>query len=309
VDFTKPVKWVYVRNDDGKRTNRLPEAYAILLADAFGGEVETGIMKVSDERNTGATLKERVSREFQFAGKVEKGFQYVIVDDVWTTGQTTVSLMEYIIKEGGVVPAVTTLATAANGARIKPTERLLQRVIEKGRINSVESANKFLGIDLRKATGSELQAYIGKGTKGVFGIQDWFSNAAPSLALDFASKGVARRGEGDSKAPSGIASNRDLFGHLSQDERRKVTTKPTQGAFQFSTSFPRLSEMDDDSLIAAALASRLALDSKERMNNALKFDTVMKMVKKAHPTMTGDELRSRALAVQGETLKIARNIR
>jgi hypothetical protein len=56
------------------------------------------------------------------------------------------------------------------------------------------------------------------------------------------------------------AAQTDCIKSLSNEERRHLTTKPSQGVFKFSTLFPRLSELDDDSLIAAALASRMALD-------------------------------------------------
>ena len=299
VSEPQPVRWVYVRNDDGKRTNRIPEAYAGLLAERFGGVVDTGIVKVSDERNTGAKIKSRVGREFQFAGEPAKGSVYVIVDDVWTTGQTAVSLMEYLGKKGANVAAITTLAVASNGSRIKPTGDLIGKVLAKGHVDSVERAEEITGVDLRKATGSELQAYIVKGRKGAFGLESWFGSAAPVLPLDFADKGTKK----------GRATRFDLFAHLTAEQRKRVSTKPVQGAFAFSTAFPHLSDLGDDSLIAAALASRLALDQKDRMIRSLKFDTVRKMVKKAYPTLADGPLQTKVMNVHHDALKLARKIR
>ena len=293
-----PVRWVYVRNDDGRRTNRIPEAYAALLAETFGGVVDTGIAKVSDERNTSASIKSRVGREFQFAGEPAKDAVYVIVDDVWTTGQTAVSLMEYLEKKGANVAAITTLAVASNGARIKPTGAQLAGVLRKGHVKSVEDAEALTGVDLRRATGSELQAYIVKGKKGQWGLEAWFGSAAPSLPLDFRNKGGRRR-----------AGRNDLFAHLTAEQRGRIQTKPTQGVFAFSTAFPHLSELGDDQLIAAAHAARAAtkyLGSKLRIPS---YDAIRRDVERAHPDASEEDVRMRTMTVQGEALKLARKIR
>ena len=293
------VRWVYVRNDDGRRTNRLPEAYAQLLAETFGGFVDTGIMKVSDERNTDAKIKARVGREFQFAGEPEKGAPYVIVDDVWTTGQTAVSLMEYLEKKGANVVAITTLAAASNGSRIKPTGAQLAAVLKKGHVETVEQAETLTGVDLRKATGSELQAYIVKGKKGQWGLESWFGSASPVLPLDFRNKGEKKT----------RATPFDLFAHLTAEQRKLVSGKPTQGVFAFSTAFPHLSEMGDDQLIAAAHAVKVATKYLGRKMTLPNYDAIMRDVRKAYPNLTDEDARVKTMTIQGDAVKLARKIR
>ena len=277
VSEPSPVRWLYVRNDDGRRTNRIPEAYAGLLAETFGGTVDTGIVKVSDERNTGAKIRNRVGREFQFSGEPTKDAPYVIVDDVWTTGQTAVSLMEYLEKKGATVAAITTLAVASNGSRIKPTGNLIAGVLKKGHVDSVERAEEITGVDLRKATGSELQAYIVKGKKGQWGLESWFGSAAPVLGLDFKHKGE--------KKPR--ATRFDLFAHLTAEQRKHISTKPSQGVFAFSTAFPHLSEMGDDQLIAAAHAVKVATKYLGRKMSLPNYDAIMRDVRKAPSASRG----------------------
>ena len=184
-----PVYWVYVRNDDGRRTNRLPEAYADLLAERYGGTVENGIAKVSDERNTSADMKTRAQREFQFKGEPIKGAQYVIVDDVWTTGSTATSLIEYLAGNGANVRGVTTLAVASHGAAIRPTDEQIAKTLRKAGIGKPEDGLDLAGVDIRRATGSELQAYLTGAKPGAYGFVDWFDPSANSLGLDFRSKG------------------------------------------------------------------------------------------------------------------------
>ena len=58
--------------------------------------------------------------------------------------------------------------------RVKPTEKQLTSVLEKNSFGDVKEPNDFLGYDIRRATGSELNGYVLNGRSGPDGIRERF---------------------------------------------------------------------------------------------------------------------------------------
>ncbi len=101
--------------------NRIPYAYACLLADA-GLELGDDIVQSVKANHTGAEALDRLLRRAEFAGPVEAGREYILVDDHVTQGGTLNELRHYIEERGGKVVEITTL-TASKGSTILPIRR------------------------------------------------------------------------------------------------------------------------------------------------------------------------------------------
>lgn len=103
---------VPVRAIERSGRNKLPQMYAHVLADEFPGwTVDKSLVQSSRAHHTGANAAERAIRVPEFDGKVEKGKNYILVDDVATSGSTFAALRNYIQERGGKVVAATALAT------------------------------------------------------------------------------------------------------------------------------------------------------------------------------------------------------
>ncbi len=167
-------------NFEGSGYNRLPFAYAEMLAGELGGRVDGGLLKVSAEHNTRVSTGDRASREFAFdtdGVDLADSPQLILVDDTWTSGQTLVSALDALLAAhpDADVVAMTALATGRYGKNVKPTEDQLTSVLERANISDVASLNEALGFDIRKATGSELQLYRLSGKRGADTLRDLFA--------------------------------------------------------------------------------------------------------------------------------------
>lgn len=92
-------------------TNALSLAYAYAVASTFGLYVDRSIIsKVTYRRDRKANNIDRLVAPTLFEGEVQSNKNYIIVDDVLTTGGTIATLKGYIEQNGGRVICTTTLA-------------------------------------------------------------------------------------------------------------------------------------------------------------------------------------------------------
>ena len=98
---------VHALEDQG--INRIPAAFAELLAEQLGLEVETRIIQANVVNHTGASGWERMARPPLFAGDVQPGRNYLIVDDFVGQGGTLANLRGHLIAGGGAVLGAATL--------------------------------------------------------------------------------------------------------------------------------------------------------------------------------------------------------
>lgn len=108
--------------------NKLPLAYALAFEGA-GLEIEYGIIQSNRAFHTNKTALERLFSPAEFSGRVIGGKEYILVDDVATTGDTLNSLRLHIEKNGGKVVHISTIAYAQGSTviAIRPeTIRLLE---------------------------------------------------------------------------------------------------------------------------------------------------------------------------------------
>lgn len=103
---------VAVHAEEESGTNQLPLAYAQAVADIAGLEAEEEIVQTTRSNHTRATARQRLARRARFDGPVERGRQYIVLDDVVTSGATLADLRHFIVSRGAEVVLATTLATA-----------------------------------------------------------------------------------------------------------------------------------------------------------------------------------------------------
>lgn len=128
---------VPVHADEASGHNKLPMAYATMLADGTGLKFDDGIVQSVRAHHTGAKALGRFMVRAQFDGEVGRGAKYILVDDHITQGGTISELLHFIENKGGKVVAVTTL-TASKGSTILPIreatlEKLLTEYAAKGK--------------------------------------------------------------------------------------------------------------------------------------------------------------------------------
>lgn len=96
--------------------NKLPEQYANLLGNLLQCEVTNDIVQINKSFHTGSDAMHRLLNRAIFDGTVQKGYNYIILDDVMTMGGTLSDIRKYIeFKEGKVILA----STLANMGQVK----------------------------------------------------------------------------------------------------------------------------------------------------------------------------------------------
>lgn len=92
-------------------TNAIPFAYAGILAEYLGAEVNETIIQASRVGTTRLPRWMRYLCQASFEGDVNRRRPYILVDDVVSSGGTFATLRSYIIVNGGTVACTTALAS------------------------------------------------------------------------------------------------------------------------------------------------------------------------------------------------------
>jgi hypoxanthine-guanine phosphoribosyltransferase len=92
-----------------KNANVLPLVYAKTLGKLTGFKVEEDIIKSNKTSHTNKKALARILTRAQFEGPVEQDKNYIVIDDVITTGGILNELRNYIQERGGNVLAASTL--------------------------------------------------------------------------------------------------------------------------------------------------------------------------------------------------------
>lgn len=106
--------------------NAIPAAFASLLQSKTGWDIQgedsrQPILQVTKAGRTGAQKIESFTKQAYFEGPVQKGRNYIIVDDHVAKGGTIANLMDYIERNGGHVVAASALVIASPNTGLKPT--------------------------------------------------------------------------------------------------------------------------------------------------------------------------------------------
>ena len=129
--------------------NKIPLAFANVLAHRLGLQVETGIGQRAVVGRTGSGSDHRLVANPTFAGEVQRGQAYLIVDDTLSMGGTLASLRGYLENRGGHV-VLAAVMTAHHGAVDLPVKQKMLDAIERKHgpaMNEMWKENFSYGID------------------------------------------------------------------------------------------------------------------------------------------------------------------
>jgi hypothetical protein len=98
--------------------NAIPEAFAVEISKAIGWPHDTAVAQVNVVAHTGADGFSRLARQAEFAGAIEPGCEYVLVDDFVGMGGTLANLKGYIESQGGKVLAAVSLTGKPHSAKL-----------------------------------------------------------------------------------------------------------------------------------------------------------------------------------------------
>jgi phosphoribosylpyrophosphate synthetase len=107
--------------------NKLPLA----LAQAIGLPIWTEVRLVHTVHRKFLSAIQRLLHKPVFAGSVQSGTEYILVDDVITSGGTISELRRFVLRQGGVVVAVVALAFAIGSTAVAPMKRYFVRLMVK----------------------------------------------------------------------------------------------------------------------------------------------------------------------------------
>ncbi len=111
--------------------NAIPEAFAVEISKAVGWPHDLGVAQINVVAHTGADGFSRLARQAEFAGAVQPGCEYVLVDDFVGMGGTLANLKGYIESKDGKVLAAVTLTGKPHSAKLAPSPERLQELRKK----------------------------------------------------------------------------------------------------------------------------------------------------------------------------------
>lgn len=181
--------------------NAIPQTLAAVCAEMFEGGVDTDIVQSDRVYHTGADAMERMAARAQFAGRVQAGADYVLVDDVTNLGGTLAELANFVQLGGGRVRDVVVLVNAGREPGFVPAPRFV-RLLER---RFGDEVFNIFGIEPQALTANEAQYLVG--FRSLDEIRNRLAAARQEIDRRLRSKGIARASEA---AASGAPATQDL---------------------------------------------------------------------------------------------------
>jgi hypothetical protein len=111
--------------------NAIPEIFADVLARTLGWPVDGGVLQTNVVSHTGADGFSRLARQAEFDGDIQKGMEYVLVDDFVGMGGTLANMKGYVESRGGQVVAAVSLTGKPHSAKLALTTLRLNELRSK----------------------------------------------------------------------------------------------------------------------------------------------------------------------------------
>lgn len=164
--------------------NAIPLLLSLMAAEQLNGVSETDIVQLQRVFHTGADPMERLLLRPSFEGTVERGGNYVLVDDVTSMGGTLAELANYLRLNGGNVLGSIVLVNAGRDKSFKPVKKHIKLLEE--RFN--EQIEQQFGIKTSALTANEASYLIGFRTFDE--IRNRCLKAEKEIHLRLLSKGI-----------------------------------------------------------------------------------------------------------------------
>ena len=116
---------------EGQGFNRIPAAFAELLGEKLGLEVETGIIQVNVVNHTGASGWQRLATPPLFEGAVTTDRRYFLVDDFVGQGSTLANLRGHVVHHGGQVVGAACLTGRGDSSKLALLSQTLEALRKK----------------------------------------------------------------------------------------------------------------------------------------------------------------------------------
>ena len=146
---------VAVHAEESAGRNKIPSMIALVLADKLGVEVDSNVVQINRVRRTGSNANHRLALLPQFAGNVEAGKNYILVDDTLTQGGTLAALRGYITNRGGNVLGVMVMSAKQHSLQLAPSKELLDNIQSKHGNTMNQFWQKEFGYGIEQLTQSE----------------------------------------------------------------------------------------------------------------------------------------------------------
>ena len=111
--------------------NAIPAALAELLSIRLDIRFSPAVVQSNVVSHTGADGYGRLARQARFEGDIEKGREYVMVDDFIGQGGTLANLRGWVEKQGGIVIGAVGLTGKPYSAKLKPSREQLYELGQK----------------------------------------------------------------------------------------------------------------------------------------------------------------------------------
>jgi hypothetical protein len=129
--FGKDAIFVPIVSKEGTGENQIPNALANFLALKTGAMLDTDIKHINKPEHTGKSVIHRIMNPLIFEGNVQKGGEYVLVDDTVATGGSLADLGQYLEENGGKVVGIMPLVNASRSGNLTPSKELLNELQKK----------------------------------------------------------------------------------------------------------------------------------------------------------------------------------
>ena len=111
--------------------NAIPPVLTHLLSECLGTAFDTNVVQTNIVGHTGADGYGRLARQAAFDGVIERGRQYVMVDDFIGQGGTLANLRGWVEKKGGTVIGAVGLTGKPYSAKLKVTKEQLHELTQR----------------------------------------------------------------------------------------------------------------------------------------------------------------------------------
>lgn len=242
----------HVHAEEATGRNKIPAAYAYMIHRITGLRFTAGIVQTVRAHHTGANAVERMTRRAQFGGPVQRGAEYILVDDHVTQGGTLNELRKYIQSHGGKVVAVTTLTASQFSDTIRISSQAIEALYRKFG-NDLDQRLKEAGIANGVAELTQSQARELSKLRA-----DTLRDRLAAARLDRDNEALLRNGRRELLERSGVSGRTDLIPGLKDYFKPDGTSTETgtrwANARQFQRAIGReLNSTIDDALLAKDL--------------------------------------------------------
>jgi orotate phosphoribosyltransferase len=162
---------IHAEEETGK--NKIPQVLADYISRVTGLETDGKILQSNIVSHTGAGQNVRLFNRPEFDGEVQKGRDYILIDDMVTMGGTFGELRHYIESRGGNVVNMISMSTQhENNKTIAPTDKTMLDLektfgiklgngnYDMSRLNDFLKESEMYGGNYEALTESEARALI-----------------------------------------------------------------------------------------------------------------------------------------------------